>query len=222
MLAGRCVISRTRLRIWRKNVFVGPKPVLPGRFPTPRYGEPSIKPRPPVEEKFEAALIVGRQFGFPMILKKLVSAIPYEQAVSLKLCPTYRMFPQGIHCMSHALANEQWNSVCLRMHYVHQTQLRRKELIRAWRDSYHSVVIINQTARDQVCPAWEVYNGRLVRRALAEPRSTSVALCDRFLDGGSIISDSVTDRAIRFDISENGVVVWIWVETSDALMLNIF
>jgi hypothetical protein len=74
-------MSRIRLRIWRKNVFVGPKPVRPGRVPVPRYGEPSINPRPPVEEKLAAALIVGRQFGFPMILQGLVKVTHTERLI---------------------------------------------------------------------------------------------------------------------------------------------
>jgi hypothetical protein len=79
-LAGRWVMSRIRFLICRKKVFVGPKPVRPGLFPTPRYGEPSIIPKPPVEEKFEAALMVGRQFGFPTIYIESAKTTLYREA----------------------------------------------------------------------------------------------------------------------------------------------
>jgi len=93
--------------------------------------------------------------------------------------------------------------------------------IRTLRAAYLGVVIVDETARDQVSPARKVYNGRLISRALAGRRGTSASLCNRFLNGGSIIGDSVTDSAIRLDIPEHCVIVWVRIEASNALVLYV-
>lgn len=105
---------------------------------------------------------------------------------------------------------------------MYQMQNLKNELPRTWQNPYLSVVIIDETTRDQVRPTWKVHDSRLVGRTLAGTRGTSIALCNRFLNSGSIVSDSVADRTVRLDISEDGIIVWIWVEASNALVLDIF
>lgn len=85
-----------------------------------------------------------------------------------------------------------------------------------------SVVIVFNGIRYQVCSTWKIQDSRCVGRTRAIARYTSVAVCDGSVDSRGIVRDAIANCTVRLDIPKDCIVVWVWIEASNALVFDIF
>jgi hypothetical protein len=86
---------------------------------------------------------------------------------------------------------------------------------------YLSIVVVNNTGRDDISPARKVDNRRRGSGALTEAGGATVALGDGSLNGYCVICETVTLRAKVLDISEDLVRSHIRVEGCEPLVLDV-
>lgn len=84
------------------------------------------------------------------------------------------------------------------------------------------VVIVFNGVRYQVCSTWKIQDSRCVGRTRAIARHTSVAVCNSSVDSRGVVHNAIANCTVGLDIPKDSIVVWVWVEASNALMFNVF